>query len=124
MLEGALVLSRGDTITPEHLPDRLLAGPARDDAKSPATMLSLEELERRHIERVLADSATLEEAAARLGINPTTLWRKRKRYSLQATATPDLSHTRTGGDHRPRRGPRPDRDPTNPGADLDEKSFR
>jgi transcriptional regulator of acetoin/glycerol metabolism len=25
----------------------------------------------------------LEEAAARLGINPTTLWRKRKRWKLE-----------------------------------------
>ena len=47
-----------------------------------APPLSLEEIERRHIEQVLADSATLEEAAARLGVNPTTLWRKRKRYGL------------------------------------------
>jgi transcriptional regulator with PAS, ATPase and Fis domain len=38
-------------------------------------------MERRHIEQPLADSATLEEAAARLGINPTTLWRKR--YGLK-----------------------------------------
>ena len=45
-------------------------------------MLSLEELERRHIFQVLTDSTSLEEAAARLGINPTTLWRKRKRYGL------------------------------------------
>jgi transcriptional regulator with PAS, ATPase and Fis domain len=37
---------------------------------------------RSHIERVLADSATLEEAAARLGINVTTLWRRRKRYGI------------------------------------------
>ena len=39
--------------------------------------IPLEQVERRHIERVLADSATLEEAAARLGISSTTLWRKR-----------------------------------------------
>ena len=39
-------------------------------------------LERRHVRAVLAESATLEEAAARLGINPTTLWRKRKRWGL------------------------------------------
>lgn len=32
---------------------------------------------RRHIEQALAEAETLEEAAARLGINPTTLWRKR-----------------------------------------------
>jgi hypothetical protein len=32
--------------------------------------------------QVLAESSTLEEAAARLGINVTTLWRKRKRWGL------------------------------------------
>jgi NtrC-family two-component system response regulator AlgB len=43
---------------------------------------SLEDVERRHIEQVLTESATLEEAAARLGVNVTTLWRKRKRWGL------------------------------------------
>ncbi len=41
---------------------------------------SLEEIEREHIRRVLGESPTLDEAAATLGINVTTLWRKRKRY--------------------------------------------
>ena len=45
--------------------------------------LSLEEMERRHVREVLQSSATLEEAAARLGINSTTLWRKRKRWGLE-----------------------------------------
>ncbi|MGZ6174667.1 MAG: helix-turn-helix domain-containing protein, partial [Candidatus Binataceae bacterium] len=39
-------------------------------------------IEREHITRVLAQSATLDEAAATLGINVTTLWRKRKRYGV------------------------------------------
>ncbi len=82
-LERALVLSRSDVIGADDLPDRLLApAPAGATPAAPAA-LSLEELERRHIEHVLADSATLEEAAARLGINPTTLWRKRKRYRIE-----------------------------------------
>jgi transcriptional regulator with PAS, ATPase and Fis domain len=34
-------------------------------------------MEQRHVRQVLAESSTLEEAAARLGINVTTLWRKR-----------------------------------------------
>jgi|SoiMethySBSTD1v2_1073268.scaffolds.fasta_scaffold15134_7 two-component system, NtrC family, response regulator AlgB len=79
VLERAVVLSQGRVIRTEDLPDRLLA-PA--DA-APAGELSLEQLERRHIQQVLADAATLEEAAARLGINPTTLWRKRKRYGIE-----------------------------------------
>ena len=61
---------------------RLLAPAPAGAAATPPTDLSLEELERRHIQQVLGDSTTLEEAAARLGINATTLWRKRKRYGL------------------------------------------
>ena len=76
-----MVLSGGETIRAEPLPDGVLAPPAAA-IPPPDTALSLEELERRHIVQVLAESATLEEAAARLGINPTTLWRKRKRYGI------------------------------------------
>jgi len=50
------------------------------DAFFAAHAASLEKVEREHIMRVLAQSATLDEAAATLGINVTTLWRKRKRY--------------------------------------------
>jgi two-component system, NtrC family, response regulator AlgB len=82
-LEHAVVLSRGETITVEDLPDRLLAPAVSGTAAPSVTALSLEELERYHIQQVLADSPTLEDAAARLGINPTTLWRKRKRYRLE-----------------------------------------
>jgi two-component system, NtrC family, response regulator AlgB len=87
VLERSVVLSRGDVITSDHLPDRLLDPLPRPSANTPVSGLSLEELERQHIERVLADSGTLGEAATRLGINPTTLWRKRKRYRLPPVAT-------------------------------------
>jgi DNA-binding NtrC family response regulator len=84
-LERAVVLARGDTIRPEDLPDQLLApAPAPPgSAATPGAALSLEELERQHIQQVLAEASTLEEAAARLGINPTTLWRKRRRYGIE-----------------------------------------
>jgi NtrC-family two-component system response regulator AlgB len=77
-LERAVVLSRDGIVRAEDLPDRMFA----PSAAPPEGRLSLEELERRHISQVLAESTTLEEAAARLGINPTTLWRKRRRYGL------------------------------------------
>jgi len=80
-LERATVLSRDDEIQTEDLPDRLLAPPARAVATDEPSS-SLEDIERRHIEQVLAESTTLEEAAARLGVDVTTLWRKRKRYRL------------------------------------------
>jgi NtrC-family two-component system response regulator AlgB len=37
----------------------------------------------RKIVRVLAESPTLEDAAETLGINASTLWRKRKRYKIE-----------------------------------------
>jgi NtrC-family two-component system response regulator AlgB len=44
--------------------------------------VTLDQLEAEHIRRVLAATATVEEAAEVLGIDPSTLYRKRKRYGL------------------------------------------
>jgi NtrC-family two-component system response regulator AlgB len=83
VLERAVVLSRDDTIRREDLPDHLVAPTAgTSTTESSAKGLSLEQLERLHVQRALAESATLEEAAGRLGIDVTTLWRKRKRWGL------------------------------------------
>jgi len=69
-----------------HLMD---TAPVRDEAPCDVETraadgdLSLKDLERRRIEQVLSESPTLSVAAARLGIDPATLWRKRKRYRLE-----------------------------------------
>ena len=82
-LERAVVLTRGDQIDVDGLPDQMVEPNTGLPAPSLAALpSSLAELERVHVQRVLAESPTLEEAAARLGINPTTLWRKRKRWGL------------------------------------------
>jgi NtrC-family two-component system response regulator AlgB len=43
---------------------------------------TLDDLEREHIRRVLLRAGSLEDAARILGIDPSTLWRKRKRYGI------------------------------------------
>ena len=43
---------------------------------------TLEDVERAHVQRVLARSPTLETAATRLGVHLVTLWRMRKRWGL------------------------------------------
>jgi NtrC-family two-component system response regulator AlgB len=79
-LERAAVLCRSDLITPDDLPDSIFREPPESGPGGAGHAASLEKVEREHIMRVLAQSATLDEAAATLGINVTTLWRKRKRY--------------------------------------------
>ena len=44
--------------------------------------ITLDALEAEHIRRVLAAVPSLDEAAAVLGIDPSTLYRKRKRFGL------------------------------------------
>src|SRR5579885_624420 len=80
VLERAALLSDKDTLDLEHLPEVVLRGPAADGTAMMTTTMN--ELERDHIMHVIATTASLEEAAEKLGINPATLWRKRKRYGI------------------------------------------
>jgi len=81
-IERGAVLTRADTIAPDDLPDSLFRTGAESTPWA-APSESLERIEREHIVRVLSASTTLEEAADTLGINVTTLWRKRKLYGIE-----------------------------------------
>jgi two-component system, NtrC family, response regulator AlgB len=80
-VERAVVLAASNTIMPEHLPDNLFR--EMSDSALTSAPKSLDEMERDLIVRVLADSPTFEDAAQTLGINASTLWRKRKRYKIE-----------------------------------------
>jgi NtrC-family two-component system response regulator AlgB len=92
-LERAAILCTGDQVTLEDLPDRILESihlaqsggnlPGASLAALTPSDVSLEDLEKQHIRQVLASASTLEEAASILGINLSTLWRKRRRYGLE-----------------------------------------
>lgn len=85
-VERAAVLCRSDEIAPDDLPDSIFRDhheAGRATAVPGHRAPSLEEVERDHIRRVLTETATLEEAADTLGINVTTLWRKRRRYGIE-----------------------------------------
>jgi NtrC-family two-component system response regulator AlgB len=75
VLERAGLLAHSERVEMHHLPEEFqtLSG------KQP---LSLEEIERQHIIKILRVAKDLEEASSILGIDPATLWRKRKKYNL------------------------------------------
>jgi two-component system, NtrC family, response regulator AlgB len=77
VVQRAVLLAPEDIIHLEHLPEELCQ--AVMNQESP---LSLVEIERMHIHRVLQQAKDFEEAATILGIDPATLWRKRKKYGL------------------------------------------
>ena len=82
-IERAAILAEGPEIGLADLPERIIPH-APDPALALAlgALVSLEDLEAEHIRRVLASSSSREEAARILGIDPSTLYRKRKQYGL------------------------------------------
>jgi DNA-binding NtrC family response regulator len=92
VLERAMVLAEQDVIGPEHLPSEVrppegapsLGEPEAVVPEDPrAGLLSLEEIERRHVMRVLqATGGSREEASRILGISRRTLTRMVQRWGL------------------------------------------
>ncbi len=79
VIERAAILCRGDRIGLEHFPSGLASKAAEPRLGDP---VPFDEIEAVHIRRLLATTATMDEAAKALGIDVTTLWRKRKRYGI------------------------------------------
>ena len=78
-IERAVILWPARVIEPAAFPAHITAH-AKSEAPRLGGNFSLEAIEREHITRVLARTPALEDAAAILGIDASTLWRKRKKY--------------------------------------------
>lgn len=82
VMQHAFVLCRGNTIEPRHLPPELQA---LDEGEPPGgEPVTLKDLEKRAIRDALRTHEGNRTAAARqLGIDPSTLYRKMRRYGIQ-----------------------------------------
>jgi two-component system, NtrC family, response regulator AlgB len=78
-IERGVILSSGPFVEMIHLPAQIENQIAVDGS---AEATSLDQIEAEHIRNVLATTDSIEEAATKLGINPSTLYRKRKRYGI------------------------------------------
>jgi NtrC-family two-component system response regulator AlgB len=79
VIERAAILCRGDLIGVEHLPSGFATRSVEPKLGDPVPFDNIEAI---HIRRLLATTATIDEAAKALGIDATTLWRKRKKYGI------------------------------------------
>jgi len=78
-VERAVLLSNDDRIGREHLALKFTSPPT--DSRV-GDLVSLETIEERHIRQVLAATKSFDEAARILGLDPVTLWRRRKKYGI------------------------------------------
>jgi NtrC-family two-component system response regulator AlgB len=84
VIERAAILGQDEKVTAADLFET--AGTAALSGVQVGALVSVEQLEREHIERVLASVGSQEAAARILGIDPATLYRKRKKWERAAHA--------------------------------------
>jgi transcriptional regulator with PAS, ATPase and Fis domain len=85
IMERMLLLSDDDHLGLENLPEEIRSGTSRlRDLNTRGLTLkeSMQTLEAEVIRCALAETGSLSEAASRLQIHPTTLWRKMTRYAI------------------------------------------
>ncbi len=79
VIERAVILAAGDKLDVNDFPDSLRG--SQPAGAMIGNRVTLEELEREHILRIIEIAGSMDEAAQILGIDPATLYRKRKRYA-------------------------------------------
>jgi len=83
VVERAVILAGANEVALEDLPEKLWQPSPRSEERGAqvGARVSLEELENEHITRVVQIASTMEEAARILGIDPATLYRRRKKLA-------------------------------------------
>lgn len=81
VIERTIILAKSTEIQKDDLPEEL----EKDEggAVQPGAMRSLASLEEEHIRRVVAQCESMDEAARVLGIDPATLYRKRRKMGIE-----------------------------------------
>jgi len=82
VVERAVILSRDPVISPRDLPPEVAHINGTERAATVGALIPLEALEREHIRLVVERAGNMSEAAAILGIDAATLYRKRKRFGF------------------------------------------
>jgi DNA-binding NtrC family response regulator len=92
VIERAIALTHGDEILPSDLPDKILAFNGNGSSSSDVDLehtWTLDQLERRHIERALHHhQGNKTRAAKALGVDRRTLYRKLERYDEERSSAP------------------------------------
>lgn len=80
VIEQAVILTKQPRVGVKHLP--LSDDEGRRKSGQVGELVSLETIEEAHLRRVVEATETLDKAAEVLGIDPATLYRKRKEYGM------------------------------------------
>jgi len=80
-IERSVIITHNDTLKPADFSPAIVN--FNPSASSGPGFQNLDEVEKQHIQSVLLHTSSLDEAARILGIDPATLWRKRKKYQLE-----------------------------------------
>ena len=78
-VERAVILGTGDHITENDLPETIVPTVGLPVVGDRIPLSALEEI---HIKKILETTSSIQEAAAVLGIDQATLWRRRKAYGI------------------------------------------
>ena len=88
IMQHAFVLCRGKTVQRQHLPEEINSATFANkdvESSSPSSPLTLQDIEKQAIRDALKNNAGNKSQTARqLGINPSTLYRKMRRYDINS----------------------------------------